>query len=81
MCLRAGWCVRVGVLCLFIVYPCAYMHTCIHYDDVSCIMHGVNISYDFLYLHSVQGHAADSDNDGASVPCFELFLRLMKEEK
>lgn len=53
----------------------------VHYDDVSCIMHGVNISYDFLYLHSVQGHAADSDNDGASVPCFELFLRLMKEEK
>ena len=30
---------------------------------------------------ATEGHAADSDNDGASVPCFDLFLRLMKEEK
>ena len=41
----------------------------------------LDIFYEFVNLHSMQGHAADSDKDGASVPCLELFLRLMREEK
>ena len=75
-----GWVVWMCAVSVYSVSMCihAYMHTLWW-----CILHNawVNISYDFLYLHSVQGYAADSDNDGASIPCFELFLRLMKEEK
>ena len=44
--------------------------------------HMLYISYEFLYVHTLlQGHAPDSDNDGALVSCFDLFLRLMREDK
>ena len=30
---------------------------------------------------SLQGTATDIDGDGSTVPCFNLFMRLMREEK
>ena len=59
-----------------------------YYSSLQNKMHGISYSTCYIspmsfstYVHSLQGHAPDSDNDGALVSCFDLFLRLMREDK
>ena len=59
-----------------------------YYSSLQNKMYGISYSTCYIspmsfstYIHSLQGHAPDSDNDGALVSCFDLFLRLMREDK
>ena len=64
-------------------FDCSCIHCTLRWCTYSCEMYGISwyLLWICVHIHSMQGHAADSDNDGASVPCLELFLRLMREEK
>ena len=85
-----GWC---GCVKYNHVHACIHrtLYLCMYISETSSLqnkMHGISCSTCYIspmsfstYIHSLQGHAPDSDNDGALVSCFDLFLRLMREDK
>lgn len=41
----------------------------------------VIVPYNVMVLYIVQGYAVDFEGSGRKVPCYDLFMRLMEEER
>ncbi len=61
------------------------VYTICIYTNVCCYDLRVHVCIIYLLRKSIytclQGYAADIDNGGGQVTCFDLFMRLMNEDK